>query len=92
MSHAVNSNVLSNLNPCTNKALHVLLMHGCETAYKIRGPSQNLTSSHIKCTVANVILCHHDNVLKRCQVKQASAPFWIQEKMNDLRCFFIPFF
>ena len=28
VSHAINSHVLTSTNPCINKAIHVLLMHG----------------------------------------------------------------
>ena len=54
--HAINSHVLTSTNPCINKAIHVLLLHGCEVLrIYIPGPSQNLTSSSVTCTVANAI-------------------------------------
>ena len=36
--HAINSHVLTNLNPCINKAIYVLLMHECDTLHiRFRG-------------------------------------------------------
>ena len=37
MSKTINSNVLTEQNPCINKAIHVVLIHGYETACKIPG-------------------------------------------------------
>ena len=31
VSYAINSHVLTEKNPCINKAIHVLLIHGYET-------------------------------------------------------------
>ena len=41
MLHAINSHVLTSTNPCINKAIHVLLMHGFAVLRKrIPGPSK----------------------------------------------------
>ena len=62
--HAINSHVLTGTNPCINKAIHVLLMHGFVVLrISIPGPSQNLTLSSVTCTVANVILWRQNKAI-----------------------------
>ena len=42
MSHAINSHVLTDKNPCINQAIHVLLMHGfCALHIRILGRHKN---------------------------------------------------
>ena len=42
MSHAINSLVLTDKNPCINQAIHVLLMHGfCTLHIRILGRHKN---------------------------------------------------
>ena len=56
VSHAINSHVLTGTNPCFNKAIHVLLIHGLAVLpISIPGLSQKLPSSSVTCTEANVI-------------------------------------
>ena len=60
--YTINSHVLIGTNPCINKAIHVLSIHGFAVlSISIPGPSQNLISPSVTCTVANVILwCQND--------------------------------
>ena len=56
MLHAINSPVLTGKNPYITTAIHMLLMHGFAVLHiSIPGPSQNLTSSAVTCTLPNVI-------------------------------------
>ena len=42
VSHAINSHVLTNKNPCINQAIHVLLMYGfCTLHIRILGHHKN---------------------------------------------------
>ena len=55
MSQAINEHVSTGTKPCINKAIRMLLIHGCETLrIRFRG-RYNLTSSHIERTVTNII-------------------------------------
>ena len=56
LSHIINSHVLTSTNPCINKAIHMLLMHGFAVLHiSIPRPSQKLMSSSVTCTEANII-------------------------------------
>ena len=54
MSPAINSQVLTGTNPCINKVIRMLLIYDFVVLHiNILGPSQNLTSSSVTCTVVN---------------------------------------
>ena len=65
MSHAVYSHVLTGTNPCINKAIHMLLMHGFAVLrISIPRPSQKLTSSSVMCTVAMTLVFALEAIFK----------------------------
>ena len=80
MSHGINNYVLARTNPYINKAFHVLMITHDVAVLRISipGPSQNLTSSSVTCTVANVkiklSLTLEAAFSKRSQVTCLSAP------------------
>ena len=64
MLHAINSHVLTGTNPCINNAIHMLLIHGFAVLrISIPGPWQNLMSSAVTCTVANVISWRQNEII-----------------------------
>ena len=66
MLHTITSKVLTGTNPCINKAIHVLLINGFAVLrISILGLSQNLTSSSVTCTKANVISWCQNGVIIR---------------------------
>ena len=64
MSHTINNHVVTGTNLGITKAIHVLLIH-CFAVLRISNPepSQNLTSSSVTCTVANVISWRQNEVI-----------------------------
>ena len=86
MSHAINSHVLTRTNPCINKAIHVLLIHGYAVlSMSIPGPSQNLMSSSVnqhssKRNFVTSSLALEAAFSKSSQVTCLSAPLYVQEK------------